>query len=34
VKCEKAEWFFEDALQIAEERRKQNRREKGKDTPN
>ena len=32
-KCKKAKWLSEEALQIAEEREKQNTKEKGKDIP-
>ena len=32
-KCNKAKWLSEEALQIAEEREKQNTKEKGKDIP-
>ena len=32
-KCKKAKWLPEEALQIAEERRKEEAREKGKDIP-
>ena len=33
-KRKKAKWLSEEALQIAEEREKQNTKEKGKDIPN
>ena len=33
-KCKKAVWLSEDALQIAEKRRKVKGKEKGKDIPN
>ena len=33
-KCKKAKWLFDEALQIAKERREIEARKKGEDTPN